>query len=367
MKKLLILFLMFFVSVANATVLDSCLNKIAANDELWQQRLFDKTNGIFSELNDTDEITEDIVQSKRQKIYTLLAGDVLLQCNKDLSNVMKTPRGVIPFKHNNKEYGFDFDTKTMANYIDLRTGILVINKKNLAPGDVLKLSDIPRKQKFFSDECSDWTIADNLDDDAAVNIAGQSTFNEFGGSKNEFFLDFADGDNRRAFPGLVLMDETGSSREKIVSYRNIATGMEKAEEFAEKIKKTACYNQDGLAVYLVALDVKRIEDIQKENPAGKDVNTSGWQTGWAIAAGVGGATTAWIGASIPLSAASWAATAWIPDWIAMAIATTASTSWVPVVGWIAGALTVTAVTVASLYPYEIQDIQQVMILDGPYF
>ena len=206
-----------------------------------------------------------------------------------------------------------------------------------------------------------------MDDDAAVNIAGQSTFNEFGGSKNEFFLDFADGDNRRAFPGLVLMDDTGSSREKIVSYRNIATGIAKAEEFAEKLKKTACYNQDGLAVYLVALDVKRIEDIQKENPAGKDVNTSGWQTGWAIAAGVGGAATTWIGASAAAVAVSSAATSWVPAWLGSAMLATATTSWVPVVGWIAGALTVTAVTVASLYPYEIQDIQQVMILDGPYF
>ena len=365
MRKLFVLFLLLIGTAAHATVLDSCLNKIASNDELWQQRLFDKTNGIFSELSDTDEIKEDIIQSKTKKIYTLLAGDILLQCNKDLSNILKTDRGIIPFKHNNKEYGFDFSTEKMADYIDLRTGILVINKKNLGPGDVLKLSDIPKKEKFFKDECSDWTIADNLDDDAAVNVVGQSVFGEFGGTKNEFFLDFAEGDNRRAFPGLVLMDETGSSREKIVAYRNIKTGIEKTETFAERLKQTSCSN-DGLAVYLVALDVKKIEDIQKENPAGKDVNTSGWQTGWAIAAGVGGAATTWIGASAAAGAVSVAATAWMPAWLGTAMLATATTSWVPVVGWIAGALTVTAVTVASLYPYEIQDIQQVMILDGPY-
>ncbi len=365
MKKLLALFLLLIGTTAHATVLDSCIQTIVADDTLWQQRLFDKKDGVFSTLGDNDIITEDLVQNNTSKIYTLLAGNVLLRCNKDLANILKTDRGVIPFKHNNKEYGFDFSTEKMANFIDLRTGILVINKRNLIPGEVLELSSIPKKQKFFRDECSDWTIADNLDDDAAVNIAGQEVFNEFGGTKNEFFLDFAEGDNRRAFPGLVLMDKTGSSREEIVSYRNIKTGIEKAQIFANKLKKTACSN-DGLAVYLVALDVKRMEDIQKSNPSGKNVNTSGYQTGWAIAAGVGGAATMWIGASAVATVTSSAATAWIPALLSNAMLATATTSWVPVVGWIAGALTVTAVTVASLYPYEIQDIQQVMILDGPY-
>ena len=47
MKKILLILCMLFVSTAYASVLDDCVQKIAANDELWQQRLFDKKDGIF--------------------------------------------------------------------------------------------------------------------------------------------------------------------------------------------------------------------------------------------------------------------------------------------------------------------------------
>jgi len=352
MKKLFLLFLIFFSVAAQATALDICLQKISLNDNFWQERLFNKKNGIFNTLGDQEKLTDEMVQKNKAKIYTLLAGNILLNCNKDLANIEEQPRGLIYFKHDTNNYAFDFSTKTLFDYMEMRTGILVINKKNLSHGDVLELSSLPKNKKFFSDKCSDHTIWDNLDDDAAVNIAGQAVFNEYGGSKNEFFLDFAEGDNRRAFPGLVLMDKTWSTKETIVTYRNINTGLEKTRLFASKLKNSACSNQD-LAVYSVILDVKR--------------DTSSEKKGWAIAAGIGGGTMAWIGLSAGAVALPLAATASLPVIIGNAmLSTAAAATSVPGWGWIVAGVAIAGATAISLYPSEIEKIDQVMILDGPY-
>ena len=148
------------------------------------------------------------------------------------------------------------------------------------------------------------------------------------------------------------MDKTFSTKEQIVSYHNINTGIEKAQQFAAKLKNTACSNQ-GLAVYLVALDVKH--DASSEN------------NGWAIAAGIGGGTFAWIGLSAAAVVTPLAATAWLPAFVGNAmLSTAAAATSVPVAGWIAAGLLVTGATAISLYPFEIEKIQQVMVLDGPY-
>lgn len=353
MRKLLfVIFGLVFTFTAQANVLDDCIKTISSDNTIWQNLLFDKEKGVFNDLKDTDELTDNLIDTKKNKIYTLLAADVLLKCNKELAKIATIQRGQIDFTHNNKQYAFDFSVDKMLEYIDLRTGIIVINKRSYSPGDVIKLSDFPRNTKLFSDECSDWTIADNLDDDGAVNKVGQSVFNEFGGSKNEFFLDFTEGDNRRAFPGLVLMDETGSTKEKIVSYRNLSTGLQKAQGFATSLKSSECANQ-GLAVYLVALDVKQ--------------DTSSEKKGWAIAAGIGGGALAWVGLSAAAVAAPVAATAWIPAVVGDALlATAAGASTVPVVGWIVAGVAVAAATAIALYPSKIENLQQVMVLDGPY-
>lgn len=354
MKKLLIAFLMLFCVSAYANVLDTCVQKIAKNDELWQQRLFDKNDGIFKSLGDQEQLTDEIVQKNKSKIYTLLAGNVLLQCAGDLVNILNLNQGIIQFKHDTHNYAFQFNTEEMINYMGVRTGILVMNRRDLTQGEVLELSSIPRKQKFFSDECSDWTIADNLDDDAAVNIAGQAVFNEYGGSKNEFFLDFADGDNRRAFPGLVLMDKTGSTAEQIVTYPNINAGKAKTEQFAKQLKNTACSLKGDLAVYLVALDVQR--------------DTSSEKRGWMIGASIGGGAMAWIGISTGLASISFlSSVGWIASMGSAASATAAAiTAATGPVGWIVAGVAIAGATAIALYPSKIEDLKQVMILDGPY-
>ena len=352
MKKILLLFFAIFISVhcyAGSDILSTCLEKIAQNDKLWTEQLFNKKNGIFKSLKDDEELTDQMVQNQKAQIYALIGKNILLNCRDNMADISKISRGLIKFKHNNVEYSFDFSTATLFDYMDIRTGFLVINKKNLKPGNVIKVSDIPKKKKFFPDECSDWTIWDNLDDDAAVNVAGQAVFNEFGGAKNEFFLDFAEGDNRRAFPGLVLMDETGSTKEKIVTYRNLQTGFKKMNALGAKLKSSACSNS-GLALYLVALDVKQ--------------DTSSERRGWAIAAAVGGGAAVWIGASAVAVATGTTA---ITGALAEAMLVTAvGASSVPVAGWIVAGVLAIGATAVALYPAEIEKIPQVMVLAGPY-
>ena len=324
MKKIFgLIFVFLFMSGASyaATAdqaLTACLNNISAKDSAWQSGL----NDIFgnADLNDV------IVEQEKQRVHNLLFDRIRANCGTALITIAKTSqdRAIIYFKHKNKDYGFDFSISQVLDNIGIQTGILVINKRNLVPNQILKLSDIPTKQKFFNDECSDHTIWDNLDDDAAVNIAGQAVFNEYGGTQHEYFLDFADGDNRRAFPGLVLIDKTASTEEQIVTYLNIKTGIEKAQQFAAKLKGTPC-SRDGLAVYLVALNVQN----------GSVQTSDNRDTSSAVFGSIAGAIAA-------------------------------GAAWVPVAGWIvAGVAGATAATIA-LWPQTITDIQQVMILDGPY-
>lgn len=329
MKKLVILFLMFLNISAHADVLSSCLEKVSKNKNFQ--------SGITEIFGDTD-LSESNVFANKQQIYTLLSKSISENCGNDLVVIAKqqSDRGIIYFTHNKKEYGFDFSITEMFNGLGIQTGILVINKSNLGLNKVLTLSEIPKKQKFFKDACSDWTIADNLDDDAAVNIAGQAVFSEFGGSENEFFLDFAEGDNRRAFPGLVLMDETGSATEQIVTFLNLKTGITKAQQFAEKLKGTQC---SGLSVYLVGLNVSK--DYSEANA---------WEIGATGAATLTGAT---IG-GVALAHAAGVGAVFLA---------------VPVAGWIVGGVilaTAGAMYGVAMIPQTIQDIQQVIILDGPY-
>ena len=339
MKKLLALFLLLIGTTAHATVLDSCMQKIYASAD-WKNDLFDKTTGIFNTIDDSTKITENMVNEQRTKIYPLIAKQIITQCSNNIADIAKVNRAIVNFDHDGRTYGFDFDMSTVFEYLDMRTAILVIDKRNLLVGSKLKLSDIPEKQKFFTDECSEHTIWDNLDDDAAVNIAGQSVFNEFGGSSNEFFLDFAEGDNRRAFPGLVLRDKTGSTEESIVIYRNLKIGLERANQFAEKLKNSACSDQ-RLAVYLVS--------IQNQRDSGSN-NAAALGTGITTGVGLASAT-----AGTALVAYS-------------ALGTTAM-----VAGGIAAiggaAVFLIAAPVATymlLKPTDIEDIKEVTILDGPH-
>ena len=327
-----------------ANIMDSCTAMFAANQETFLKPL---TKDIFK---DAAKLEEQNVKKNRAKILTLLAGNIFTHCNADLAEIAETPRGRVDFVYKDQKYAFAFNTTDVFEYLDMRTGIMVYNKRDNTAGDVIKVGDI--KKLYWSKDCSDHVIWDNLDDDAAVNVAGQKTFSSYGGSKHEFFLDFEEGNNRRVFPGLVLMDETWSTQEKLVTFTNLPTAIEAAKKFQTNLKNSSCSNQ-GLAVYVVALDVRKT-----------DTKTN--KTGWAIAASVGGGTLAYIGLSAALATTSAVAATGSMALVNATLAGASVASSVPVYGWVVAGVLVAAAGVISLIPGEIENIQQVMVISGPY-
>ena len=324
MKKILQYFsatlaLFFCLNNAHADIAGDCMRRVSDNADF--QRAM--TEEIFP---DASTLTQEYATQNKPKILGLIADNVLSNCMSELNTLTRVANGKVWYPRDGKTYAFQFKMDELFQYINIPTGIMLYNKPTLSVGSVIELSDIPKL--YWSDECSDHTIWDNNDDDAAVNIAGQKVFSQYGGSDNEFFLDFEEGNDRRAFPGLVLMDKTGSTSEKIASFNNLHTAIAAAQGFAGALNNTACSN-DGLAAYVVALNVQ---------PGSTDRAIA---AGTSIAAGVAGTA---IGS-------------------AMAI------GWIPVAGWAyaVGAVAIGAIAGAiSLIPGEIFDIQQVMVMDGPY-
>lgn len=355
------------LSQTHAGVWEMCTDKILQN------------GGFTKVLKDLfpNELTDAQVQINRDKIYIAFAGAMLESCGSELMDIADLQEGLIILKKDDKTIGFKFSVPEIFDHLDFKAGIMVYNNKTKTAGSIIKLSDI--KSLYWSDDCSDHTIWENLDDDAAVNIAGQKVFQSYGGSKNEFFLDFEEGNNRRAFPGLVLMDKTYSTSESIVVYTNLITAKQVARQFAEALSNTACSNQ-GLAVYLVALNVTKSTTSGNEGVA-KGI---GYSVGGLAAAntlvgaglGVAGATgtTAVLGTTAGAAgfnaAVGVAGTVTAKGMAAGALAGAgASVGWIPGPGWvIGGALLIAAgVTYAiSVAPSEIEDIQQVAVLAGPY-
>ncbi|MBN1324741.1 MAG: hypothetical protein JW974_00775 [Alphaproteobacteria bacterium] len=332
--------------IVNFAVADNfrdCMQKI--NDPINNSGFFEGMDSIFP---DKQDLTQEIVTKKAPKIYNLLAANILAYCADYIAEFSELETGKISFARNNKKIAFEFSIKKLFEHINLRTAIMVYNDRSKVTGDVIKLSDIGKT--YWSDECSDLSIWDNLDDDAAVNQAGQRVFSSYGGSKNEFFLDFEEGNNRRAFPGLVLMDKTGSTTEKIVTFSNILTGKEKTKQFADSLQNSMCSNQ-GLAVYLVGIDT--FPDPRNKNS-------------YAIAAGVTGGTMALLGLGSALATTTAVAATGSMILVNTTLGLAAASSAVPVAGWIAAAVLTTTAGIIAMVPQDLQDIQQVMVLDGPY-
>ena len=133
------------------------------------------------------------------------------------------------------------------------------------------------------------------------------------------------------------MDKTHSTKEELVSFNNLPTAINAAQQFASALNDTRCAN-DGLSVYVVSTKVQELE--------------SG--TGWGITAGVVGGTAAIIGIST------------YAGWTAALFTAAGVTASAPVVGWIAAGVLAAAAGIFSVIPSEIEAINQVMVIDGPY-
>ena len=331
MNRLLVAFLLLFVSVSGAIAKDAqCLAAIGNDDAGFVSLMYQYLGGKppFPQEN-TDE--------HKNELFGLVAANIELKClngpnRNDFQTIADSKEFQIPFTYkDNKKYILQVDTaKLFSEYIDIPTGILVVDNRNYKPGDVIKKSDMPTYY-FFDSACSDHYVRLNLSDDAGVNVAGQKVFAEYGGSKNEFFLDFPVGESCRSFPGLVIADiGTLGAKEQLVAYRDYLSAQRAVETFATALKSTACSNNSNrLAVYLVSLDTKKIVD-------------KNGTSGWVIGAGVGGAAAG-----------------------ALAVALGSNP-----VGWIIGAVGAVvggiATGVSALFYKELTPIEQVVVLKGPY-
>ncbi|MDW3024695.1 MAG: hypothetical protein R8N50_03340 [Alphaproteobacteria bacterium] len=333
MKQIFVLIASLFIfHSAHCGIWEDCMDAISDNENFQQE-----INDIF----DTGVISVEIVKANKSKIFAAI-GEVLIdtpECSNKISSIAQEDYGKVWIGYDDKTYAFRFKMSDLFEYVVIPTGIMVYNDRSLGAGDKIELSEI--QKLYWSDACSDHVIWDNLDNDAAVNVAGQKVFSQYGGEKNEFFLDFEEGNDRRAFPGLVLMDKTHSSSEAIVAFGNLQKAIKAAKDFADALTDTACSN-DGLAVYVVALS---------ETPS-----PTNDKTGWGIVAGVAGGSAAVVGTSSALAAAG--ATGL---WGAAAVSGT-----VLVVGWVIAGLLGGAATVISLVPPDIIDLKGVTVLGGPY-
>lgn len=324
MKKIITLFLLFIGASLSAyanNVVEKCTEQIYRN-QVWH----DKIKGFFPEETD---LTQETITKKSSTLYDLLAQNVLTSCSDDLLEIFKhTEKNTVYFEYGTDLYALEFTPSELQKYIGVETGILVINNRSLSPGDILKKSQTPSgKNKFFTNNCSTHIVqwpAFNVNAD--VNKVGKSVFSD---PTNYFFLDFAQGDNMRAFPGLVLMDEANSTSEKIVTFSNLAMGKEKTEAFFKQLQTKSGCKAQGLAVYTVALPIGNNTSAN---------NTIMASTGLGVAAGSAGAGIAGVTAGIISGPIGWTILA------AAGIGTAAY----------------------ALYPKEIRPIDQVVILDGPH-
>lgn len=337
------LFIILFVVPAFGGAWQNCAQRII-NDGVFAQKVREIVG------NDRAKAGE-VLQAKADDIRLLLLAKMFDTetgfCKNEIVDIAKQKTLELAFDVDGRTYQFDIDVDRLFDNFATQTAIMVYNDRSKRMSNPIKNSDI--KKSYWSDSCSDLTIWDNLDDKASVNIAGQQIFSEYGGTKNEFFLDFEKGNTQRAFPGLVLEDVTNSTEENIVIFTHLPTALKKVESFAKNLENSSCGNQ-GLAVYLVSI---------AGNP---DKGNSGYGTAGTVTAGTGlGIGTIMVGGTAIAAKGFLGATIG-----AALISGGASVSWVPVAGWIIGGAALVVGGVITLIPANIANIDQVYVLDGPY-
>lgn len=321
-------------NVAHAyDAIPACLTAIGNDDTTF-------INVLKSEILKGKPFDQQLVDREKNRLYSLVAANILTHCvdvdNLDSFNteIVDATNLKIPFKMDNKYYELDINATNLFEYINLPVGIMVTNLRNKSVGDVITKAETP-SDYFFSGDCSDHWVRINIANSVPVNKAGQIAFPSYSGK--EFFIDFPFGKNNRAFPGLIIAAKKGiGGSEEVVWFTNYKLARENAKQFAEALNNTACAN-DHLVVDVVSLATSP--------------STQGNKKGWAIGAGV----STGIGATSALSAAGLIS---IGSGAAIAAA-------IPIVGWVAAA--VAAVTsVIAIAPTSLADINQVMVMDGPY-
>lgn len=326
MRKFLLIFAMILcgnLAYATDTYTPACVAAIG-ND----QNAF--VNVLKSEILKGKEFNQKFVDQKKDELYTLIARNLAVHCldvtNLDDFNTAIVDADVltIPFQMDSKYYSLNINVAELFNYTDyLKAGIMVTPLSNKRKGDVITKGEMPTDY-FFSGQCSDHWVRVNIDNDVPVNKAGQAAFPTFAGS-NEFFIDFPFGKNNRAFPGLIIASAKGiGGSEQVVWFPNYKTARENAKKFAAALQNTPCTN-DGLAVDVVSLNTVP--------------TTQNGKSGWALGGGITGGAAIGVGAFLASNP----------------------------VGWIIAGIAAAGGAVAyAIAPQSLADMEQVMVMDGPY-
>ena len=226
----------------------ACLQKIGDSDVF--------SSGLKT-LVGAAPLNQDFVDDNRMSLFELFANAMQEKCRLAEWNAIADAETIrVPFVLYEKKYEFTIHTNELFNHVrGMKSSFWVIDNSNFKPGDTV---DENYKNTitgwYYSDMCSDYYTAGNIDDDMAVNKAGQQAFNK----DEEYFLDMPVGKGCQGFPGLVVQDR-GFLRSDgmLVEYNNYRVAREKFKTFVEGLQGTQCL---GLTAYLVSVDYNKNTD-----------------------------------------------------------------------------------------------------------
>lgn len=252
MKKMLF-FLFVCLCNANLQAKDfkskECFNKLINNKNFMSSInaiIKDGTENL-TDIKSKEEQAKDNIIENKNRITELFAEYMFNKpgyCYKDIIKFAKKEEDIkLRFKLKIKEdlipVDLNININELFDYIQEKYTLFIYNK-NKHFGDIVKNLDI--KSNYWSKECS----SKRTNDSEAVNIAGQTVFNN---KEDEFYLSSGD----RPFYGLIMIDKNELGEDYIFIIKHLPTALKLLEDFSKKLQNSACSNQ-GLSVYLVKIN-----------------------------------------------------------------------------------------------------------------
>lgn len=232
--------------VAASSRTDECLRAIAADDSFKEA-----IKNIYSN-NTIDQTTTD---DHRGAILEQISTSTRTLCVKQLqalADLAGNTKLQIPYTQNNRQYKFEFKVDDLFRYMPLHVAIAIYNSPDLQPGKVINRTDLPN-DIWWNDNCSDHDTV-NIDNDAIINEAGRAI--ELSDNRATRRDDYIIAFDKKPFPGMIRIDEQGSSTIHIVAYNNYKTAYLKFKQYIKKINEldASSGHCQGLHAYLIGLN-----------------------------------------------------------------------------------------------------------------
>lgn len=245
----IVLFFVFAACEAPAAqygMWETCLGKVAA---AGPGGFIDVVAGYLERENDL----EYAVDLNKVEITLALATAMDMECTPDemLYIAKNIDKEVISFTRDGEEIDFDIDMSTLFAFLPAQVVIILSPDPRFKSTDVVKRDYLSKGQKFFQNTCSDHYIVQGVSPKSSVSIAGKKLFQHVGGDAHSYFLDFADGDNPRFFPGAILTSNAGNISNTIPVFNNLRVALKVAADFANELKGGPC---QGLYVYVADIN-----------------------------------------------------------------------------------------------------------------